>query len=372
MKTVRMLLVATVAAACSAERPPEVASGAPAAEVETASLVEVASSAKQWTGLTMSEDGRLFVNYPRWSADVPVSVAEIVDGEPMPYPDTEMNSWTADRGDAAEQFVCVQSVVADGHGSLWILDPANAGFRGVVEGGAKLIRMRLETSEAERVYRYAAPVIKASSYLNDVRIDLDAGFAYITDSGDGAIIVTNLESGESRRLLDDHVSTEAEDVVLTIEGNEWRLADGSPPKVHADGIALTPDRNYLYYQALTGRTLYRIPTAALRDETIGDDELSGKVETAGDTGAADGLIFGRDGRLYISALEENAIRRFDPATGDVEIVVRDERIKWPDTFTLDPRGRVMFTTAQIHLGAGATEPYRIFRIEQGKATAERR
>ena len=119
----------------------------------------------------------------------------------------------------------------------------------------------------------------------------------------------------------------------------------------------------MYYQALTGRTLYRVPTAALADPELPPSDLAGSVETVGQTGAADGLIFGADGRLYISALEENAIRRLDPLTGGTEIVVAGDLIRWPDTFTRDADGRILFTTAQIHLGRDVTEPYRIFRID---------
>src|SRR5690242_8786590 len=39
-------------------------------------LTRVASFAHQVTGITVSRDGRLFVNFPRWSEDAPVSVAE--------------------------------------------------------------------------------------------------------------------------------------------------------------------------------------------------------------------------------------------------------------------------------------------------------
>jgi streptogramin lyase len=70
-----------------------------------------------------------------------------------------------------------------------------------------------------------------------------------------------------------------------------------------------------------------------------------------------------DGKLYISALEDSAIKRFDPETRKVEMVVQDEAIRWPDTFTRDVTGHILFTTAQIHLGPRVREPYRIFRIE---------
>jgi sugar lactone lactonase YvrE len=231
-----------------------------------------------------------------------------------------------------------------------------------VEGAPKLMRFDAVTGAVQRVYRYAAPVLAATSYLNDVRVDLAAGVAYITDSGDGAIIVTHLASGESRRLLDEHPSTGAEDVELTIEGRPW-LQGGRRPQIHADGIALSDDGRWLYYQALTGRTLYRIATAALRDRTLDAAALAARVERMGTTGASDGLIMGADGWVYVSALEENAIKRFDPATRRVETVVSDPRIKWPDSFARDRAGRLWFTTAQIHLGSQVTEPFRVFRIE---------
>lgn len=52
------------------------------------------------------------------------------------------------------------------------------------------------------------------------------------------------------------------------DGRELRRPDGRGVEFAVDGIALSPDGQYLYYQALTGRTLYRIATAALRDSTL--------------------------------------------------------------------------------------------------------
>jgi sugar lactone lactonase YvrE len=329
----------------------------------TYQLTETATSDRLWTGLAIGSGGRLFVAFPRWSPDVPVTVAEIVDGEPVPYPNAEINAWSPDE-DPGERFVCVQSVITDAKKSLWILDPANPGFAGVVEGGPKLLRYNLVINRHVATYPFSDPVVMPDSYLNDVRIDLEAGAAYMTDSGNGAIIVTDLKSGSSRRLLDDHPSTEAEEIVLTIEGKEWLQPDGESPRVHADGIALDPDGRFLYFQALTSRTLYRVPTEALRDESLSEADLAGRVEMVGKTGASDGLIFGADGWLYISAIEENAIKRLDPATREVETVVQSEMIKWPDTFARDGEGRVHFTTSQIHLGQEVTEPFRIFRIDE--------
>ena len=111
----------------------------------------VAESPRQWTGVAATKDGRLFVNFPRWSEDVPVSVAELKSGKLVPFPDAEWNAWERGKGhDPVKRFICVQSVTVDDKGELWILDPANPGFQGVVEGGAKLIRHNRIGKHAEQ------------------------------------------------------------------------------------------------------------------------------------------------------------------------------------------------------------------------------
>jgi hypothetical protein len=93
-----------------------------------AQLKEVARLEHQVTGVTVSRDGRIFVNFPRWMEDAPISVAEVTrEGHIKPYPDEQWNSWRnakKNQMSAGDHFVCVQSVVADAHGNLWVVDPA--------------------------------------------------------------------------------------------------------------------------------------------------------------------------------------------------------------------------------------------------------
>ena len=270
MKSTAVALFLVVLVIGCAQPQPEIAE--PTAVEPTLEIM--AESDRQLTGVAVTEDGRVFVNFPRWSPDVPVSVAEVLaDGSLRPFPDEAWNSWTPD-ADPSTSFVCVQSVVADGKGSLWVLDPASPGFQGVVPGGAKLVEIDGETGGVVQVIFFDGKIALPGSYLNDVRIDHRHGAAYITDSGDGALIVVDLRTGASRRVLDAHPSTAAEDTILTFEGNEWRLPDGSAPQVHADGIAYDRVNDSVYFQALTGRTLYRIAGAALRDSSL-EETLGG-------------------------------------------------------------------------------------------------
>lgn len=336
---------------------------APAAPRAAPGLEMVATSDVMWTGVAVSKDGRIFVCFPRWGADVAVSVGEIrAAGLIAPYPDEEWNSWAPPK-DPASHFVCVQSVYVDRNDYLWVLDAASAYMQGVVSGGAKLVKMDLRRHSVVATVIFDETVAPPASYLNDVRVDTERNVAYVTDSGLGAIVVVDLASGSARRVLSESPTTKSENVALTIEGKEWRL-NGQAPQIHADGIALDPGSQYLYYQALTGRSLYRIDTRYLRDPALGERDLAAKVESLGTTGAADGIEFGPDGYLYLTGIEENAIKVF-ASLGDSRILVKDASLRWPDSLARGPDGYMYVTTSQIHLGDNRNQPYKIFRFKPG-------
>jgi len=326
-------------------------------EPKATRLVEVATSERRWTGIAVSHEGRIFVNYPLWSESQPFAVGEVEPGGSVQaYPSQALNSWQPGKS-PREHFICVQAMYVDAHNQLWILDPANPRFQGVVEGGPKLVVVDLSNDAVTRTYGFDPEIVRPDSYLNDVRVDLDSGTVYMTDSGNGALVVLDLAAGRARRLLGDHPSTHAEDIVLTIGGLPWGA------KVHADGIALSNDGRWLYYQALTGRTMYRIATSDLRNERLSSQDIGSRVQKFAESGASDGLVCGPDGRVYISALEHDAIRRVG-RDGTVETVIQDDRISWPDSFALGPGGVLYFTTARIHEGDQPSRPFAIYRLER--------
>jgi hypothetical protein len=325
---------------------------------------------RQVTGVTVDGAGRVFVSFPRWGGVHDVSVARLADdGRLVPYPDMAWNSWTPESDDAAEtpgeRFVCVQSVVFDGADTVWALDPASPGFQGVVPGGAKLVAIDVATDTVRRVYSFPAEIAPEGSYLNDVRIDLEHKAAYITDSHASALVVVDLDTGEARRVLDDHPATQAdEDVVPLIGGREWRNADGVVPQVHADGIALDVNADRVWWHALTGLRLWSIDAAALRDPSLDDEALAGRLTDHGDTVVSDGMLLDASGRVLHTALERDAIVAWSADAG-LETVVRDPLLAWPDTLAAGPDGWLYVTTSQIHLGdafgGGRSEPYRVLR-----------
>ena len=105
--------------------------GAAVAQPSGRALTQVAQFDHQVTGVAVSADGRRFVNFPRWTEDTAVSVAEVMkDGSLRPYPDARWNAWRNARSSelaVADHFVCVQSIVPDGRGNLWVVDPGAPG-----------------------------------------------------------------------------------------------------------------------------------------------------------------------------------------------------------------------------------------------------
>lgn len=331
------------------------------------------------TGVTVSQDERIFVNFPRWGDDVPYTVGEIINDEVVPYPNAEIN---LENSPPEETLLSVQSVVVDPNNRLWLLDTGRPLFEPASYGKPKLVGVNLEDNSVFKIILFPEDVALSTTYLNDVRFDLtrgEEGMAFITDSsseGTNGIIVVDLATGKSWRKLDRHPSTLAEtEFVPRVEGQPLlnRPADGQPSymTVGADGIAIANDGSKLYYSVLSGRELYSVSLDALADENMPEAEVAATVENLGEKGASDGLESDADGRIYITDYEHNAIRRRLPQAmaGSEETLVFDPRVLWPDTLSLATNGYLYFTANQLHRQPGfhngnnlREKPYSLFRV----------
>jgi sugar lactone lactonase YvrE len=346
----------------------------PSGELE---VVHSFTSGPMPTGVSVSHTGRIFVNFPKWGDDVEFTVAEIVDGEAVPYPSIEVNSPGGD--DDAEALVSVQSIVVDPRDRLWILDTGSPLFQETKPGGPKLVRVDLETNTVAQTITFSPDVALPTTYLNDVRFDLRRGVAFITesaDSGPNGIIVVDLESGEAWRRLHDHPSTVAvtpPEFVGMVEGRQLleRDQDGStsPVTMGSDGIAISADGSRLWYCPLASRRWYSVSTDALLDRSLDDDAVAATVVDEGDKGGgADGLETDDTGRIYATNWEHDAVTR-RTTDGQIETVVHDPRILWPDTMSIATDGYLYFTANQLHRQAkyqGGDDkreyPYSLFRV----------
>lgn len=348
-------------------------------EQTTGELEQVASfTGSMPTGVTVSQEGRVFVNFPRWGDPVAFTVAEVVNGEPVAYPDADITA--LDLANAAETFVSVQSVVVDPNNRLWVLDTGSINFAPVVEGGPKLVSIDLATNRIVQTIRFPADVVLPTTYLNDIRFDLregEGGVAYITDSSDigpNGLIVVDLTTGESQRRLNNHPTTKAQtDFLPFVEGRPLmqRVPNEAPQYLGlgSDGIAISSDGSRLYYCPLASRRLYSVSTDALLNPGLTAAEVAVTVRDEGMKPASDGLESDAQGRVYATAYEHNAIVRLK-TDGFYETVVADPRMLWPDTMSLAGDGYLYFTANQLHRQPSyhngrdlRVKPYSLFRTK---------
>lgn len=311
------------------------------------------------TGVAVSSTGRIFINYPaglsttNYNNGTPgiYAVAELTGlTTAKAYPSVEINTppggainYTtspASGANYADYLIGVQSVVIDALDRLWIVDtgrardPTTGRQVPAVPGGPKLVGVNLTTDEVFQTITFPDTVALPNGYLNDVRFDLRSnitasgqGVAYLTDSSGDGLIVVDLGTGESWQHLygQDVAGTHAEEgFVGFVWGNSSSQGSG------ADGIALSPDGETLYFGPIGGRTMYSVPTALLRQQG-NESAVVAAVESLGQKGWSDGYECDSNGIVYAGNNELNAISAVSPVNGTVSTFVRDPRINWVDT-----------------------------------------
>lgn len=329
-----------------------------------------ADTTYQLTGVAVSKDNRVFVNYPYWLDNHLYSVVEVKDGKPVPYPNAEWNSFKKGE-DGQNKFVTVQSVVTDDQGFLWVVDAAGIGLGKVYQNSAKVLKINLANDQIEKIYRFPENVVGEDVYINDIRVDNKNGFAYLTNSNTGGIVVLNIKNGESRLVLANTPAVKSDPSYhFSPLGTELKKGDGSLLKVNSDGIALTPDNQYLYFKPLTDNKLYRIKTDLLRDFKTSENVLNKSVEDLGKFITTDGMIFDKNGNLYLGDLEKNSIVKITPDLKMHTIVKDDDKLIWPDSYSISDDGYLYISNSQIQLmpwfhdgKEQFKKPFKVFRIK---------
>lgn len=291
---------------------------------------------QQVTGISVSNDGCIFVNFPRWRKGVNNAVVEIKNDTSLPFPNKTWNSWEI--GDEVEtnKFVGVQSVVVYDN-LIYVLDTRSALFQEVVDA-PRIFVFNINTKNLEHTYILNKEAYHPNSYINDLRLDKKNNKIYFTDSGNSGLVILDLKSEKFTRVLDNHLSTEADAEFLTFGTNKFEK------QIHSDGIALDTKNDKLYYHALTGYNLHSISTEALNQNNTEDIEKAVTFEAK--TSAPDGMIMDENGNLYFGDLEHNKINYRKP-DGSIHTLVEGDAIKWADTFSIY-NGYLYFTNARIN------------------------
>ena len=290
-------------------------------------------------GIGVSVEGRVFATAPSSNVRSRFSMVEVdpKTGVVTPYPDAAWNNFS-EQGNGKSEWVSVQALWVDKSDHLWALDSSLSKVD-QERLPPKLVEFDLSTNRVIRQYDFKG-VVSAKDSLNDVRVDTLHGYAYLTNAGSkGSLVVLDLKSGEARQVLVGDRSTFADPSQHLMIGNEVALRpDGSVTAVQADGIALSPDAQWLYFRPLTDHSYWRVPTSALRDAKLSEVELAKKVEYLGSSVLSGGLIMDGKGTLYAGDLEHRTVVALT-LTPDKKlrsrIFVSDpSKLSWADGFAI--------------------------------------
>lgn len=302
-------------------------------------------------------------------------------------------NWEAQEQGNCDALQCAMSIEIDPNdGLIYVIDPGRAGILGPNTTlprptlcPAKLVVYNL--TDGSLVRRHFLPehlVSKETNYLNDIVLDRGSPFlrsashVYITDAADAKLIAFNLRTNTTSVFH--HPSMDADPGAgsdITVNGKVYRLP------IPIDGLAISPDFNYVYYCALGSKDLYQVPSRVLRDPSL---DFASHVRYVGaKVSQTGGMVFASN-NLYFGALGENAVYRWEVARDKVmqrvdeglvvmttqTLVVKDDvQLQWPDSFTVDDHGYLWFSACKAHLFlrggmdyTGKSGPnYRIWKVK---------
>lgn len=326
-------------------------------------LEEVFAFDEPLGNIAVSKDNRIFFTVHPESRPEVNKVMEIVNGQAIPYPDSQHQQ---------AHFNTVLGLFIDNQNRLWTIDHGTHGFQDV-----RLLAFDLFTNQVVHDYIFPSEVAEKGSFFNDLQVSPDGNTVYIADVSffrkNPAVVVYDIPSGTSRRLLEQHESVYPQDWIIHNQVRTMTYFGGLIAlKPGIDGIVIDQTGEYLYYGAMTHDGLYKVAAADLHNTALSPNELAEKVILVGKKPLSDGLSIDTLNNIYITDVEHGGLARMSP-DGQLKTLVQDmDRVRWSDGLSYGGDGYLYFTDSAIpdqmlqsksHMKSKA--PYYIYRIDPG-------
>jgi sugar lactone lactonase YvrE len=332
-------------------------------------------------GAKIDSKGQFYISTARWAGkEMPATLSRLVkQGDAwllVPFPSEEMNNPDNPKG-----LKSVLGFEIDRNDVMWILDQGKIAGGATKPGDEKIVLWDLKTNKELQRYEFSNEESDHKcSFLNDVAVDNDTGFAYIPDSGifcdptAGGIIVYDSKANKARRVLDRTQFTVADPNFffnMFSDPVNKPVTTAGPMKTGPDGVALSGDKKTLYWTNLTGNKLYALDTSLLKDFATPEPVLQSAVkEVAVLPSNTDGMTADRDGNVYATALTLDGLMKIDPRRNTVERFVHDPAMVWPDTLTWGADGSLyvisdhlnQFVDGTMNFKDPAVPNFRIWKI----------
>jgi hypothetical protein len=325
-------------------------------------------------GIKVDHEGNIYVTVPRWKSGIPATLNKLSADHSGVYSLAPYPSWDMQREGVSGDLQNCQSMFIDSLGRMWIIEVGRRNFfmgpRATVNGPAGVWLLDMNSGVVLSKYYFPNEIVPYdSSFLDDIVVDESLEIAYLTDAGfdEGALIVYDLKTQSSRRFAG--ASTQNEPgYVMIINGVNYGNKIFTTP---VDGIALSADKRFVYYCAVQGTALYRVPADLLRNFSATADDIDASVVLMGSKPPSDGIMFLKD-ELFYGSLPESTfysvtiIASSSPGVTDdaVAVPANQDTMQWVcqlfwltinarvflctfndaqvDTFSSDPTGAAMF------------------------------
>jgi sugar lactone lactonase YvrE len=306
--------------------------------------LEVVAELSQGPGnIAVTPDGRLIVSqhglfFPHYRV-----VEVLPSGKTKPFPNEQ---WATLPDKESPGLTSVSGVQCDRQGIVWMLD-SSRDFARVVAWDTKrdALHKTIDVGEPGRV---------SNSFFNDLALDPVHKKIYISDPAspyNSAIVVVDMETGKSRRVLEGHATVVPEPLAMVIGSKTMAVDQDGKGKatMGVDAITIDPKSEWVYYGAAQTNSLWRVRTSDLTNESLSVDGLASRVERYGDRPICDGITVDGAGNVYITDITSYAVGVVEPS-GKYRILHKDEkRLSWPDGMSFGPDGYIYVVANQLHL-----------------------
>ena len=310
-------------------------------------LVSVATSDTIWNGVTVADNGRVFVLFPHNEGGVGTRIGELKAGKVTPYPSRAWNAWKKEGDPAKQAFVRANSLRFGPDGLLWIVDTGTPKSDAPpITDGPKLLAFDIAKNQLVKTITLDK-YVKRKSFVDDLRFHGD--MIYVTDAGAPGLILLNQKTGQGRRVLDDDSTTTARRPLLG-EGKKMVKPNGDDVALHADQMEVSPDGQYYYFQTAAG-PMYRVETKYLDNPATSSSDIAKQVKYFFNSPTCGGTTIDAAGNLYIADANAKRVLKVTPA-GQSTMLVQDPRLIWVDAMWIDQAGSLWMPVPQMNRTAG--------------------
>ncbi|ODM91781.1 Protein yellow [Orchesella cincta] len=329
------------------------------------------------TGIKVFQD-KVFVTTPRYSPGVPYTLNVIPykksyfdqifmrnNGPKLtPFPSYEMN-----QVGNCTALQLVQAMELDPYNRLWIVDVGRAEIFGDPPKNfcaAKLVILDLTNgNKIERAYEFPDSVVnRDGNIIKDIQVACttrDDCFAYVANinaTERSGLVIYDYKNNDSWMAFHPSMMFDPAKQNVTIEDTSSLVPFG------ITALGLTPkSTNYsaLYFSKIAGDHIYRLNTTTLKNgaQLKANSMLSdADVQDLGakPSGQSDGSAMDNRGRWYFGSLPESAVYYVDTTgnpgnltSSSTKAVGNRREMQWPDTFSFDGMGNLLFTSDRFQL-----------------------